>query len=60
MKWGRMFIGKHLERNRPVNPVDEQLMRRLAEARQRLMARNVEPVAVLQIKNKNAPAHLYR
>lgn len=52
MKWGRLFIGKHVEPMRPVHEVDEQLMRRIAEAKQRLRERQIEPVAILRVKQR--------
>ncbi len=60
MKFGRMFIGKHTELARPVNPVDENLMRRIAEAKQRLIERNIEPVALLRVKPTSRPTHAHR
>lgn len=57
MKWGRMFIGKHIEPIRPTNQVDEQLMLRIAEAKQRLIERNIEPVALLRVKPTVSPVH---
>src|SRR5690606_9792884 len=60
VKFGRMFIGKHTERARPVNPVDENLMRRIAEAKQRLIERNIEPVALLRVKPTSRPTHAHR
>src|SRR5690606_39676989 len=47
VKFGRMFIGKHTELARPANPVDENLMRRLAGAQQRLSAGDIEAGALL-------------
>jgi len=44
MKWGRLFIGGHTELTRPVHRVDEQLMRRIDEARRRLGEVHVKPV----------------
>lgn len=39
MKWlTKWFIGPHREIRRPVNPVDERLMRRVAEAERELPA----------------------
>jgi uncharacterized protein YktB (UPF0637 family) len=57
VKWGRMFIGKHIEPNRPTNQVDEQLMHRISEAKQRLIERNIEPVALLRLKTRSEAAH---
>jgi hypothetical protein len=50
MKRASLFIGKHVELTRPVNQVDENLMRRIAEAKQRLVERNIEPVALLRAR----------
>jgi len=55
-----MFIGRHIEPARPVNQVDEELMRRIAEAKQRLIERNIEPVALLRVKPAVKPVHLNR
>lgn len=55
-----MFIGKHTELARPVNPVDENLMRRIAEAKQRLIERNIEPVPLLRVKPTVRPVHAHR
>lgn len=60
MKLGRMFIGRHIEPARPVNQVDEELMRRIAEAKQRLIERNIEPVALLRVKPTVKPIHVSR
>lgn len=57
---GRMFIGKHIEPVRPVNQVDEQLMTRIAEAKQRLIERNIEPVALLRVRARGQTAHFSR
>src|SRR5690606_21556767 len=45
----RLFIGGYRELRRPENPVDQALMERLAEARQRLRLewRYVKPLPVL-------------
>jgi hypothetical protein len=50
MKWGSLFIGRHEELTRPVYPVDQNLMVRIAQAKQRLAERNIEPVALLRVK----------
>jgi len=55
-----MFIGRHIEPARPVNQVDEELMRRIAEAKQRLIERNIEPVALLRVKPTVKPIHVSR
>lgn len=55
-----MFIGRHIEPARPVNQVDEELMRRIAEAKQRLIERNIEPVALLRVKPTSRPTHAHR
>src|SRR5690606_16628871 len=60
VKWGRMFIGKHVEPARPTNQVDEQLMQRIAEAKQRLVERNIEPVALLRVRPVGKSVHAYR
>ena len=57
---GRMFIGKHIEPVRPVNQVDEQLMARMAEAKQRLIERNIEPVALLRVRSRSEAAQYCR
>ena len=60
MKLGRMFIGKHMEPARPINQVDEELMRRISEAKQRLIERNIEPVALLRVKPTVRPVYASR
>ena len=44
MRWARLFIGGHTELARPVHRVDERLMRKIDEARQRLGDVHVKPV----------------
>jgi len=55
-----MFIGKHMEPARPINQVDEDLMRRIAEAKQRLIERNIEPVALLRVRPTVRSMHASR
>lgn len=46
----RLFIGGHRELRRPENPIDQALMERLEEARQRLRleGRDVKPLLGLR------------
>jgi hypothetical protein len=50
VKWGRIFIGGYVEPMRPVYEVNEGLMRRIAEAKQRLRDRQIEPRPVLRVR----------
>jgi hypothetical protein len=58
VKLGRIFIGKHTEPVRPINVVDEDLMRRIAEAKERLRERNIEPVAILRLRQTQHASHV--
>lgn len=58
MKLGRLFIGKHVEPMRPVYEVDEQLMRRIEEAKQRLRERQIEPLPLLRVKPTRSAQHM--
>jgi len=57
----RIFIGGHRELRRPKNPVDEALMERLEEARQRLRleGRDIKPLRSVRTLD-DGPEHRYR
>jgi hypothetical protein len=48
----RLFVGKHQELRRPMNVVDEALMKRIEAARQRLLS---EGKQVKPIRTANQP-----
>lgn len=58
MKWGRIFIGGYVEPMRPVYQVNEGLMRRIAEAKQRLHDRHIEPLPVLRVRSTRQAPHM--
>jgi hypothetical protein len=58
VKWGRLFIGRHVEPMRPVYEVDEQLMQRIAEAKERLRERQIEPLPLLRLKHTSSAQHM--
>ena len=54
MRLSRLFVGGYEEIRRPVIPVDESLVDRIAKARQRLAAEGKEVVSVRNVRRATA------